>query len=275
VGGIDFLNSQPLLLALPAELGAEVEITNHLPSELARLLRTGALDVALVPVVEYFIGPPDYRIIPGICIASYGAVESIPLHYRRPLQEVKEVGLDSSSMTSSLLTRLLFTETWAAGKPGPRFTSISPQEARSALLADESGYDAIFLIGDEALEAQSRPEWERVDLATEWTRLTGLPLVYALWIYRGPPIPGMVEAFLRSRDIGRARIDEIVETGPLPAGMSPAAARRYLHQLIRHELGPVEIEGLLEFRCRIRARGLLEIPGPEELRFVDAGERRP
>jgi hypothetical protein len=85
----------------------------------------------------------------------------------------------------------------------------------------------------------------------------------------------MVEAFQRSRDIGKARIDEIVEKGPLPAGMSPAGARRYLHQLIQHDLGPAQIEGLLEFRCRIRARGLLDITGPEELRFVDAGERRP
>ncbi len=273
VGGIDYLNSRPLLEALPAALGPEIEIENHSPSELARRLRSGDLDIALVPVAEFFSGPPEYRIVPGISISSYGPVESIRFFHHKPLREIETVGLDSSSMTSSLLVRLLFAEIWAPGRPAPSFTPISPKEGKLAFSGEDSDFDAILLIGNEALEASFPADWETVDLGTEWTRLTGLPFVYAFWVYRGPPIPGLVEALWRSRDLGKARIDEIVEKGPLPSGMSPAGARRYLCRMIQHELGPAQIEGLLEFQRRARNLGLLAAGGGGNLRFLDRKEK--
>jgi chorismate dehydratase len=271
IGGIDYLNSRPLMAGLPGPLRGQVEVANYAPSELARRLRAGQLDVALVPVVEYFSGPPEYRIIPGISISSYGAVESIRLFHRAPLSSLERVGLDRSSLSSSVLVRLLFAERWAAGKPGPSFSALSPEEALSVLKSAEPEEDGVLLIGDAALATPTVRGWEAADLGTEWTRWTGLPFVYALWVYRGPPIPGLVTLFQRSRDLGRACIDGIVEAGPLPNGMPVFEARRYLEVMIHYELGPAEIEGLLAFRDRAQARGLLEVEGRGELRFLSEG----
>jgi len=273
VGGIDYLNSRPLLEGLPETLGNDAEIVNCVPSELARRLRAGDLDIALVPVVEYFTGPPEYRIVPRLSIASYGAVESIRLFYQVPLLAAERVGLDTASLTSCALVRLLFCEKWAAGRPQPSYLPISREQGLSALSGGPPALDAVLLIGDLALQASSSPpSWQALDLGTEWTRRTGLPFVYALWVYRGPPVPGLAALFQRAFERGRARIDAIVERGPLPEGMSVPAARHYLERVIRYDLGPAEIEGLLAFRDRAHELGILELSGGGELRFLGAGE---
>jgi chorismate dehydratase len=278
VGGIDYLNSRPLLEGLPQALGPDIEIANCVPSELARRLRAGELDVALVPVVEYFAGPPEYRIIPRLAIASYGAVESIRLFHRVPLRAVERVGLDSASMTSGALVRLLFAEKWSAGRPQPAYVPIAREEGLSSLEGGQPELDAVLLIGDLALQASSSPPaWQAVDLGTEWTRRTGLPFVYAFWVYHGPPAPALARGFQRAFDLGRARIDAIVERGPLPAGMSVPEARHYLERVIHYDLGPAEIEGLLVFRDRARELGILDVRGGGELRFLameEEGEAR-
>ena len=273
VGGIDYLNSRPLIEGLLETFGDGIELGNWVPSELARRLRIGLLDAALVPVVEYFRGPEDYRVVPGVAIASYGAVESIRFYHRRPLVEVARIGLDASSLTSSLLVRLLFAAQWSPGRPEPEMLALPPEAGQAALRGDggDPDVDAVLLIGDAALGSPAPPGWRMVDLGTEWTRRTGLPFVYAFWVYRGPAVPGLAEAFRRSRDIGTARIDAIVERGPLPPGMSVAEARRYLHKVIQFDLGPAQVEGLLEFWSAARAQGLLGSMRESELRFVDGG----
>ncbi len=277
VGGIDYLNSRPLLLTLPAALGHQAEVENCVPGELARRLRSGDLDVALIPVAEYFEGREEYRIVPGVSIASYGPVESVLVFHRRPLRSAARVGLDRSSMSSNLLLRLLFAEVWFPDRPGPRFEDLAPPEALEELEApgSEAELDAVLLIGDSSLAARPGPGWEAADLGTVWTALTGLPFVAAFWAYRGPSIPGLAAAFRRARDEGRSRIDEIVDRGPLPAGMPPERARRYLHQVIHHDLGPAEIEGLIAFHDRARSRGLLDASGPLVLRFLEDGGEGP
>jgi len=200
-------------------------------------------------------------------------VESIRLFHQAPLREVERVGLDSASLTSGALVRLFFAEKWAEGRPQPAYVPISREEGLSALGIGQPELDAVLLIGDLALETSSSPPaWHAVDLGMEWTRRTGLPFVYAFWVYRGPPAPALVRLFRRAFDLGRARIDAIVERGPLPAGMSVPAARHYLERVIRYDLGPAEIEGLLAFRDRARERGILQVRGSGELRFLAAEE---
>jgi chorismate dehydratase len=273
VGGIDYLNSRPLLEGLPEALGPSLALENHVPSELARRLRSGELDAALIPVAEYFAGPDDYRIVPGISISSYGPVESIRFFHRQPLDRLGSVALDSSSLSSSALLRLLVRDRWSPPSASlPSFHSASPEEALAILASPAPSDGGVLLIGDSALAVQAAPGWEAVDLGTEWTRWTGLPFVYAFWVHRGPVPRGLAAGFQRARDIGRARVDAIVERGPLPAGMAPEEARRYLHRVIQYDLGPAEIEGLLLFRDRAGARGLLPVKGSGDLRFLPLRE---
>lgn len=259
VGGIDYLNALPLTRYLAAAGEPPLEISNHVPSVLAQRLAAGDLDVALVPVVEY-LAHPDYRVVPGISIASYGEVRSIRFFHRRELNEMRTVGLDESSRTSAALTRLLCKALWG-GKP--EFCQLDPRHGLAVLedaersLADDS-LDGTLLIGDAALRARASAGWECLDLGTVWTRWTGLPLVYAFWVWRGGQAPaGLTHRLVAARNEGLARIDDIVRERAERLGEDPVAGRYYLHRIIQYDFNTSHIEGFLELSRRLQAHRIL------------------
>jgi chorismate dehydratase len=273
VGGIDYLNAQPLLHGLSAAEDPPLEVRYYSPRELAARLLSGELEVALIPVVAYPEGV-EYRVVPGIGVSSYGAVRSIRLYHRRPLAGAATAALDACSRTSALLARLLFREVWGGS---PRFLELPPAAIRAGLAASPPAtapFDAALLIGDAALGAGGFRGWEEADLGTEWTRWTGLPFVYAFWACRLPEACEGLGAFLverltRARDEGVARIDEIVERAVLPPGLQAGDLRRYLSQVIQYDLGADKLLALQSFFSRLRAAGLVE-RDPLPLRFLPA-----
>ncbi len=310
VGGIDYLNALPLTEYLSLDGTPAIDLRNLAPSALATGLREGDLDVALVPVVEY-LERDDYLIIPDICVSSYGAVESIRLYFRRPLGELRRVGLDASSCTSALLTRLFLRTLWISQ---PEVLSIEPAAALRYLSSEEVGsrsagarepiagpadLDALLLIGDTALHRDVPAGWRCIDLGNEWTRLTGLPFVYAFWVCRGDACPRgaaqaeLVDRFRRARDVGLCHIDDIVRryveslrgdetrrpargaarvegTAGEEGGATWVAEvrwREYLSRAIQYDLGPAQLEGLEHFFALVGREGL-HARAPRPLRFV-------
>ena len=281
VGGIDYLNALPLTDYLPLTEDPPLVVTNLAPSALARGLRSGALDRALGPVLEYLAVESD-KIIPDICISSYGAVESIRFYHHKPLSEVRRVGIDSSSRTSAMLTRVLFRLRWNSS---PEFFDLSPR-AIEAFLDEQSeegrtdsgdkvevphDLDAVLLIGDSALWRQAPLGWRQIDLGNEWTRWTGLPFVYAFWVWRGDrPVPaGLIDRFQRGKEIGVTRIDEIVRRWCDAHGGNETLARDYLRRVIQYDFGEVQRKGLLEFFGLLNKVGVLS-EAPQQLRSVES-----
>jgi chorismate dehydratase len=278
VGGIDYLNALPLTRYLNSGGKPPLEVSSHPPSALAEGLRTGTLDVALAPVVEY-PRRDDYQLVPEICISSWGAVESIRLYHRVALKEARVVGLDTSSRSSALLVRLLFRELWGGS---PRFVPVAPREARvlpaaqprhargSGTVAAGGGdeLDAVLLIGDAALNSGEPPvqcrdpgSWSVLDLGCEWTRWTGLPFVYAFWLYRGERVPdGLTERLREAKRVGLARIDDIVREVKPIEGFDEAACRHYLRKSIQYDFGPEQAEGLATFYSLLERNGLVATP---------------
>lgn len=175
IGALRYLNARPLIAGLELDPDAG-EIRWAVPSLLAQELRTGSIDLGLVPQVEAARNP-EYRIVPGLCIAANGAVESILLFQRRPWQEVRRIGVDASSNTAIELLKVLLHR-----RGGPFELSIVPP-VLDPLRKRDADLDAQLLIGDRAL-AEDRGEFERLDLGTLWKSETGLPFVYALWVGR-------------------------------------------------------------------------------------------
>ncbi len=133
--------------------------------------------------------------------------------------------------------------------------------------------DGVLVIGDAALSVPPPVEWEAQDLGTVWTRWTGLPCVYAFWVWHGGPSPaGLVELFERAKERGLARIDEIVAGLRLGADFDEVRCRHYLHRVIGYDLGNLEIEGLLEFYRRLA--GLPGLGGELSGDITDAGSLR-
>src|SRR4029079_4614165 len=112
------------------------------PSECARLLHEGAIDVGLIPSIEYLRGGV-YRIAPDLAIASRGPVDSVAIYTTRPIADVRSIALDTSSRTSVALVRVLCAHVF----------HIEPilQAQRADLPAMLAEADAALIIGDNAL----------------------------------------------------------------------------------------------------------------------------
>ena len=65
-----------------------VRLRFDVPSECARLLDAGEIDLGMVPSITYLDRPGD-RIVPGVCIGSDGAVASVALFTRKPMRDVR------------------------------------------------------------------------------------------------------------------------------------------------------------------------------------------
>ena len=70
VGAVSYLNARPLYYRL-CEFAPDIILTMEVPSRLAEQLAAGALDLALIPSVEYLRGAErGYEILPGFAIAA-------------------------------------------------------------------------------------------------------------------------------------------------------------------------------------------------------------
>jgi chorismate dehydratase len=62
IGAVNYLNTKPLIYDLET-LAGDAELILDYPSRLADQLQNGQLDVALIPVIEYFRAG-NYTIVP-------------------------------------------------------------------------------------------------------------------------------------------------------------------------------------------------------------------
>ncbi len=105
IGAVNYLNTKPLICDLDF-LAPEAELILEVPSRLADDLAADRLDVALIPVIEYFRAG-TYSMVPNIAIASRGPVLSVTLFSRQPWKEIRRVALDEGSRTSAALAQIL------------------------------------------------------------------------------------------------------------------------------------------------------------------------
>src|SRR5438552_14418466 len=105
VGAVNYLNTKPLIHELET-LAPNIALALEVPSRLADQLAADQLDVALIPVIEYFRAG-TYSIVPDISIASRGPVLSVTLFSKVPWPSIRRVALDEGSRTSAALCHVL------------------------------------------------------------------------------------------------------------------------------------------------------------------------
>jgi chorismate dehydratase len=250
VGAVSYLNAKPLYYRL-TEFAPGIALEMDLPSRLADRLERGELDVALIPSVEYLRGAGrGYQIVPGFAIAARGAVRSVKLFSRVPLDRVERLALDAGSRTSQVLARV-----WLDACHGVRPGRI--ELLPMGVPAQESTADAVLLIGDRAMKVPDDGYHAVVDLAEAWQGMTGLPFVFALWVVRpGVDLGTLPEALERSRAEGLAHAGELAATNGPGLGLDVATCYDYLTRVLSYELGEREIAGLGRFAALAAAMGL-------------------
>ena len=269
ISAISYLNTAPLMWDFEhGEAGREFDISYTLPSACARALESGAADIGIIPAAAY-AQVPGLTVLPRVAIASLRPVRSILLVSRVPVEKIRTVALDTSSMTSVALTKILF-EKWLGG--GRTFTTMAPNV--EAMLAQ---HDAALVIGDPALKID-RSRYRTLDLAEEWIRHTGKPFVFAFWAVRQGALSGAVQSqdlaaiFQQSRDHGLepANLEQITREWAPRLGLKEVDLRSYLTENIYYYLDPPCLEGLQLFYRYAAEIGAL--PAVPEIDFLSAAK---
>src|SRR5262245_49028501 len=167
LGRISYVNMAPVFYRLEAE----VDEVQGVPTDLNARLLSGQLDLAPISSIEYARHAHRLRLLPRLCVSSEGAVESIQLVSRKPLEQVRSVAVTPESATSVVLTKVLLPE------------------ASHVPLGEEA--DAKLLIGDAALQSAFEDPTPHHDLGRLWLERTGLPMVFAVWAAPEPVASGV------------------------------------------------------------------------------------
>ncbi len=267
ISAISYLNTAPLMWDFErGSAGSQFEISYTIPSSCAGALRDGTADIGIIPAAAYAT-IPDLVILPGVAIAARHAVRSILLVSKVAIEKVRTVALDTSSLTSVALTKVIFAQ-WFGGARA--YTPMPPDI--DVMLRD---HDAGLLIGDPALQID-RSRYRTYDLAEEWNRLTGKPFVFAFWAVRkaalaeADPNLDLAEIFQDSRDHGLepANLDQIASTWGKRLNMREADVKAYLTENIHYHLDPACLQGLQLFFRYARDCGAL--PPAPPLHFYEA-----
>src|SRR2546426_215363 len=244
LGRISYMNMAPAFYRVEAEY----EEIQGVPTELNRALIDGEIDVAPISSIEYARNADTLRLLPRLCVSSEGAVESIQLVSKLPLEQVRVVAVTSESATSVVLTKVLLPE------------------AEHVPLGEEA--DAKLLIGDAALRSAFEDPTPHYDLGRLWLERTGLPMVFAVWACPEPLQAGLVEledALVASVRLARAEPERLAYEASERYGYPAGFLARYFEKL-RYRFGPRERAGLMTFLELAHEAGELdEVP---ELRFV-------
>lgn len=240
VCAVSYLNTSPLVWGMlygPQQGVADVSFA--VPSVCAQRVVEGVAEVGLLPVIE--IERHGFSSVPEAGIACRGPVRSILLVSRTPFDRIRTLATDLGSRTSVQLARIILQRKYGAE---PRVFPAEPDLVRMLQYAD-----AALLIGDSALRVDpAQLEWPCLDLGLEWTTLTGLPMVFALWAGRRSAIrEELVNLIQGSCHFGLSQLDQIIPLEAERRGFSESLVHEYLTRNIIFQIGPEEQAGLATY----------------------------
>lgn len=180
LGDINFINCLPLHYGLvQGGFGTPVDVKPGTPAELNRLVVAGELNVSPVSSIIYAKHSENLLLLPDVSISAAGALQSILLVSKQPISKLGEsrIALTAKSATSHGLLKIIMHHAYQAN---PEYF-ISPLSLEGGVLNDAQ---AVLFIGDDALYAyhHRQPGYYYYDLGAEWLAMTGLAMVYAVWV---------------------------------------------------------------------------------------------
>lgn len=174
ITAISYYNTLPFIYGLThSGLLSGYELNLEVPSVSARKIISNEAEIGLIPVGA-LPGIKNFHIVSNLCIGADKDVKSVLLLSNADLKSLKTIYLDTDSLTSVNLVRILANIYW---KINLQWKSLS--ELKGKLSQDEG----MVLIGDKTFGLASQYPF-CFDLAGEWIKYTGLPFVFAVWISR-------------------------------------------------------------------------------------------
>lgn len=272
VGHIQFLNCYPLYFGLEraAPEAGLFELVPGVPTDLNRMLAAGTVDFGPISSISYAQNHKLLALSRHLSISSRGAVDSIQLVSKRPLEELESVALTPQSATSVVLLKTLLRLRYER--------EVEYVELRRPPQEELTETDAVLLIGDQGLEAMyfPLPGYRLYDLGALWYEWTHLPMVYAVWAarrdflrIRRADILG-VEAILReAMDVSLGDEGSLVQSALGRYRFGRSCLTRYF-RVLQYDFSEEFQAGLRRYYQLAHQAG--EIPEVPELRFLDQEE---
>lgn len=185
IASVSYLNSVTFNYGITHSSLIDAELSIAPPKECAEMLRSGEVDVALIPVGALPSFGNDIKIITSYCIGTQGAVRSVVLLSDEPLESIRKIWLDEESTTSVWMMKYL----------ADNYLNISPEwskmDSTKQVDSPKDG-DAFLLIGDKAFDYEGMFEYT-LDLGEVWLKATKLPMAFAVWCTMKELTPEVLE----------------------------------------------------------------------------------
>lgn len=243
VGRIPYLNSVPFHSPNDHPPFKNVVVT---PRRLGILQRQGDVAAGLFSLMDYFESEDSLELL-GYCIATRDQVKSVLLFSKYGWSELEgmRIGVVDDTATSVRLLQVLLEKKYGVRSNFVRLATGT---------VDYSTYDAVLMIGDEALRRNYKglDDFELVfDLAREWYEWKKMPFVFAIWAVQKDETPDFKNEL--SRTIGASlqqaegKLANIGKPHAIRLGLKPEIIEEYLAGFT-YRLGEREREAMEEFR---------------------------
>ncbi len=207
VAAVSYLNTKPLLYGIErSDVMNDMEIVVDYPSQLARALQDGKIDMALLPVAA-IPSIPGANIVSDYGIATDGNVVSVAIFSQVPMEDITSLYLDYQSRTSVRLAQLLMERHWNK--------QVEYKPASEHYIDYIHGNTAGVIIGDRALKQLHNFEYV-YDLSAAWKAHTGLDFVFAAWVANKELPESFKTKFNAANAEGLNHLPEVIAENPFP-----------------------------------------------------------
>ena len=253
IGRVSFSNCDPIFDGI----GPKWTILSAPPAWLTGHIMRRDCIAAPIPSADYASNSDELMLLPDIGIVSNGKVGSVLLFGNRPIENMRDIALPTDSSTSKVLL------SWIVKNRGldPKFIETGP-DINSML----EKCDGALLIGDRAILASiSHPELVRMDLGAEWTKVTGLPMVFGVFVARRDSSKDILR-HAHSEMIKQVELFEndqiwrssVISRTAKKLGFPEDRVADYFRSEVRNRMSQEDIDGLLLFLEE--ACGMVEPP---------------
>lgn len=236
ISAVSYLNTKPFIYGIfRSSIGEKVDLQLDIPSECARKLLAGEVDLALAPVAIIPELGESY-LVSDFCIGAENKVRTVCIYAECALESIEVIYLDFHSRTSVMLAQVLCREYW-----GIRPQFINATDGFEQLV---KGTTAALVIGDRTVAMEQKKHTYAFDLGEAWRAWTGLPFVFAAWVSRKPLPESFVAEFNAALGAGLDALPQLIQILPHIPGFDLDA---YFRQHISYELDGPKMEGLHRF----------------------------
>lgn len=269
IGQIEYANCTPLFHVLREQFScSSYSFIKGVPATLNRMLLAGDVDVCPSSSIEYAYHPDRYKILPDLSISSIGAVASVLLFSKVPVEQLdgRKILLSSESATSVNLLKILLCQRFGC--------SCTYEVAGPSAVPGEAGSPALLLIGDSALRASLNSSGMLVyDLGELWHAWTGYPFVFALWLCRrevagGDEVKSLARQLVQAKELVPGCLEEVATRTPELSWIGHDRLLGYWRTNISYHLNDRAQAGLLLYYTKCAEIGL--IPAVPPLSFVSS-----